>query len=106
MRFETSTGAQTRSAPAPRADTLRQAAVHEPELERKGRRLGRPGWWFLAIAIPIAIPGALLVALANSWAWALGIVLCVLAGPPAVVGLSLLLTSLVSRWAARHRPFA
>jgi hypothetical protein len=80
--------------------------VKEPELERQGRRLGRPGWWFLLLAVVIAIPGIVLVVFAHSWAMAIGIVLLVLAGAPAVVGLGLLLSSLVSRWSARHKSFA
>lgn len=81
-------------------------AVREPELERQGRRLGRPSWWFLALAALLAIPGILLVAFTSSWALALGIVLLALSGPPAVIGLGLLISSVVSRWAARHRSFA
>jgi hypothetical protein len=100
------TSPQTHQRSAPSADTLRQRGVREPALERKGRRLGRPAWWFLALAVPLLLPGALLVALANSWPWDLGIVLLALAGPFITVGFGLLLISAVSRWAARHRPFA
>jgi hypothetical protein len=81
-------------------------SVAEPELERQGRRLGRPGWWFLLLAVFIAVPGVVLIVLTHGWAHALGIVLVALAGPPAVVATALLPSSLVARWAARHRSFA
>jgi hypothetical protein len=81
-------------------------SVREPELERQGRRLGRPGWWFLLLAAVIAVPGVVLIILTHGWAHAIGVVLLVLAGPPAVVATGLLLSSLVARWAARHRSFA
>jgi uncharacterized membrane protein len=80
--------------------------VHEPQLERQGRRLGRPAWWFFALAALLAVPGTLLIVLAHSWALALGAILLALAGPPALVGAGLLVSSVVSRWAARHRSFA
>jgi hypothetical protein len=64
--------------------------VPEPELERQGRRLGRPGWWWLLLAAVLAIPGIVLIVFANGWAFAIGIVLVALASPPAAVGLGLL----------------
>jgi uncharacterized membrane protein YdbT with pleckstrin-like domain len=82
------------------------ASVPELELERQGRRLGRPGWWFLFLAALIALPGVVLIILTQGWAHAIGVILVVLAGPPAVVATALLLSSLVARWAARHRSFA
>jgi hypothetical protein len=81
-------------------------SVLEPELERQGRRLGRPGWWFLLLAAVIAVPGVVLIIFTDGWAHAIGVVLVVLAGSPAVVAAALLLSSLVARWAARHRSFA
>lgn len=80
--------------------------VAEPELERQGRRLGRPARWFLALAALVAIPGVLLIVFTHGWSQALGIVLVVLSGPPGVVAVGLLLSSLVARWSARHRSFA
>lgn len=80
--------------------------VAEPELERSGRRLARPSGHFLAIAAAFAVCGVVLLIIGGSWVWVLGIVLVVLAGPPAVVGLGLLAASSVARWAARRRPFA
>lgn len=82
------------------------ASVPEPELDRQGRQLGRPGWWFLFLAAFIALPGVVLIIFTQGWARAIGIILVVLAGPPAVVAAALLLSSLVARWAARHRSFA
>jgi len=81
-------------------------SVPDPELERQGRRLGRPGWWFLALAAFIALPGVVLIIFTQGWAHTIGIVLVVLAGPPAIVAAGLLPASLVARWAARHRSFA
>jgi hypothetical protein len=40
-------------------------SVAEPELERQGRRLGRPGRWFLLLALFLALPGAVLIVLAH-----------------------------------------
>jgi hypothetical protein len=84
----------------------RTNAVKEPALEREGRRLGRSGGWFLALAILIAIPGVLLVVLGRSAVAGAGIVVLALAAAPAVVGVGLLLSSAVARWSARHKLFA
>lgn len=81
-------------------------SVKDPELERQGRRLGRPGWWFLLVAVLLAVPGVLLTVFATSWGRSIGIVLLVLAGSVAVVAMGLLLPSLISRWSARHKSFA
>ena len=61
---------------------------------------------FLLIAAVLAVAGIVLLIVASGWLWAVGIVLVVLAGPPAVVGVSLLAVGGVSRWAARDKPFA
>jgi uncharacterized membrane protein YhhN len=81
-------------------------AVKEPQLERQGRRLGRPGGWFVAVGLIAAIPGAVLVAIDQGWTFVFGLALLALAGCPFVVGVALLAASAVSRWAARHRLFA
>jgi len=81
-------------------------AVAEPDLERMGRRLGRPGWWFVVLSAVLAVPGVVLVAFTHSWALALGVVILALAVGPALVGVALLLSSLVARWSARHKSFA
>ena len=80
--------------------------IAEPELERTGRRLKRPAGPFLAIAAVLVIVGVILLIVASGWAWALGIVLIVLALPLATVGGGLLSAAGVSRWAARRKPFA
>lgn len=80
--------------------------IAEPELERTGRRLERPAAPFLAAAAALAVVGVILLIVASGWAWALGIVLIVLALPLAMVGGGLLSAAGVSRWAARHKPFA
>lgn len=74
--------------------------------DRQGRRLMRPAPPFLLIASGLAVVGIILLILTSGWAWALGLVLVVLAGLPAVVGISLLAAGAVTRWAARDRPFA
>jgi hypothetical protein len=76
------------------------------ELDRQGRRLAAPSGPFLLIALLLAVVGVVLVIVGSSGLLALGIVLIVLAGPPAVVGISLLAAAAVSRWAARRHPFA
>jgi uncharacterized membrane protein YhaH (DUF805 family) len=81
----------------------RRESVVEPEFERKGRRLRRPGWWFLLLAALIALPGVVLIVFTDGWAQAIGIVLVLQIGPPAVIASALLIASLVARWAARHR---
>jgi hypothetical protein len=60
----------------------------------------------LVLAVLVAVPGVLLIVFTHGWAQALGIVLVALSGPPSVVAVGLLLSSLVARWSARHRPFA
>jgi len=80
--------------------------IREPQLERQGRRLGKPGGWFIAVALVAAIPGAVLVAIDQGWTFVFGLGLLALASCPLVVGVGLLLASVVSRWAARHRLFA
>lgn len=78
----------------------------EPGLERQSRRLGRPARWFLLIALALEVPGILLIALGSSWVFALGIALVALGIPFAAVGIGLLVSAGVGRWAAGHRPFA
>jgi hypothetical protein len=80
--------------------------VKEPELERHGRRLGKPGWWFLSISLVGVIPGIVLIITAHGWSFALGLALLALGSCPFAVGVALVLASAVPRWAARHRLFA
>jgi hypothetical protein len=80
--------------------------IPEPELERQGKRLARPAGGFVLIAVALFVPGLLLVILGSSWVYALGWVLIALSLPPATVALSALSSSVVARWAARHKSFA
>jgi uncharacterized membrane protein YhhN len=81
-------------------------SVKDPELERQGRRLGKPGWYLVAIGLLAAVPGAVLVAIDQGWTFVAGLALLALASCPFVVGIGLLLASAVPRWAARHKLFA
>ncbi len=80
--------------------------VREPQLERKGRRLGHSGWRFLLIGILVAIPGVVLVLIGRGWSVGVGLAVLAVAAAVGVVGVGLLVSSLVSRWSARHRLFA
>lgn len=80
--------------------------VADPELERQGKQLAAPVAGFVLTAIVLAVPGIVLLIVASSWAWALGLVLVVLAMPAAMVAVGALVSSAVARWAARHRLFA
>jgi hypothetical protein len=78
----------------------------DPELHRTGRKLAAPAGWFTGIGLLPLVAGLLLLFLASSWPWVLGIVLIALSVPILSIGISLLLGSGVARWAARHWPFA
>ncbi len=80
--------------------------VMEPRLERAGRRLGHSAAWFLLIALIPLVPGIVLLVIGTTWSIAFGVLGVVLACLPGSVGVGLLGSSLVSRWAARHRSFA
>jgi hypothetical protein len=80
--------------------------IADRELERQGRRLATPSIPFLLVALVLFVPGIVLVIVAGSWAWALGIVLVALSLPAATVAVAAVLSSAVARWAARHRSFA
>lgn len=84
----------------------RSVPVKEPQLERQGRRLARPSWRFLILAVVIALPGIVLVEIDNTWSLPFGIVLLLIASLPAGIGIALLVSGSVARWAARHRLFA
>src|ERR671936_2006278 len=76
------------------------------ELDRQGRRLGRPGWWLVLLAILLAAPGVLLLVVGSGSAHGVGIALVSLAGAPALAGVGLLLANAVAWWSARDKPFA
>jgi hypothetical protein len=80
--------------------------MYDPRLDRSERRLGRPAWMFLALAVVVAIPGVVLILAGNSWVRAIGIAVTAMACVPALVGIGLALGSLVAWWVAREKPFA
>jgi hypothetical protein len=80
--------------------------VPEPELERQGNRLEMTGARFVVLGLILAVPGVWLLVLGAGWVFALGLALIALALVPAVVAVACLLSGVVARWAARHRPFA
>jgi hypothetical protein len=86
--------------------TANHTPVREPELERQGRRMARPGLRLILAAVLIAIPGIVLVALDHGWSIGVGVALLLIASVPAAFGIALLLSSGVARWAARHKLFA
>ena len=83
-----------------------QAAVADRQLERQGRRFGHSAAWFLLIGIAIAIPGVVLIVLKHGWSIGVGIAVCLIASVPLTIGVGLLVSSVVSRWAARRKSFA
>jgi hypothetical protein len=90
-----------------RTGTVREAhAVKEPQLERQGRKLAPLAWRFLGLGLLVLIPGIVLVLIGNSWSLPFGIALILIASLPSAVGIALLSSSSVARWAARHRLFA
>jgi hypothetical protein len=80
--------------------------VREPSLERQGKRLSPPAWRLLGIGLLILIPGIILVVINNSWSLPFGLALILIACIPGAVGVALLTSSSVARWAARHKLFA
>jgi hypothetical protein len=82
------------------------STVPEPELERQGRRFGPIAGRFILIGLVLGVPGVLMFILGHAWLAAIGIALAAVAAPPAMVGIALLLTAVVARWTARHRPLA
>ena len=78
----------------------------DPELDRAGRRLSGSGWPLLVIGALLAVPGVVLAVVGSGAVAGVGVGLLSLAVAVAIVGLALVLSGLVSWWAARHRPFA
>lgn len=93
------------SAPSVRLAEMPDQQV-DRELDRQGRRLGRPGRWLILLAVLLAAPGLLLLVVGSGATHGVGIVLVSLAGAPALVGLGLLLANAVAWWSARDKPFA
>jgi hypothetical protein len=82
------------------------AAVADRELERHGRRMGYSASRFLLVGVVIAIPGIVLLLIDHGWSVGVGIAVLLIACIPLVVGIGLLVSSAVSRWAARRKLFA
>jgi hypothetical protein len=84
--------------------------VHEPQLERQGRRLTGSGGRWLALGALLAIPGIVLIVAGLvagiRWMWPVGIAAVLIASGPLVVGFSLVSGGAVSRWASRRKLFA
>lgn len=100
--------ASTNQAPSPgrTGHDPDPAAVADRELERQGRGLGRSASWFLLVGIAIAMPGVVLIVLNHGWSVGVGIAVCLIASVSLVIGVGLLVSGLVSRWAARRKSFA
>jgi hypothetical protein len=78
-------------------------SVKDIELERQGKRIGRPALRFLLAALIIAIPGVIVLLIGPL---GIGAAILLLACLPAMVGIALLVSSGFARWAARHKLFA
>ena len=68
--------------------------------------MGRPGIRFVIVGLVLAIPGVILVALDHAWSIGFGAAILLLASIPVAFGIALLVSSGVTRWAARHNLFA
>jgi len=83
---------------------MKRFNIKDRELERQGERMAAPARGFLLVAAVMAVPGLFFVV--TDLAQTLGIVMLVFASLPGVVGVALLLSASVARWAARHKLFA
>jgi hypothetical protein len=81
-------------------------SVRDRELERQGRRIGHPALRFLLIGALLAIPGIVLIVIGHGWSVGVGIAVLLVATGPLVIGVGLLSSAAVTRWAARHKLFA
>ena len=80
--------------------------VEDPRLERQGRRMTGAAVRFLLVALVLLIPGIVFVVVESAGLLGLGIALIFLACCPGAIGLGLLFSASVARWAARHKLFA
>jgi hypothetical protein len=81
-------------------------AVQDRELERQGRRMVDPALRCFLIASEVAIAGIVLILIGTGWSVGVGIAVLLIASVPAIVGIGLLTSGAVARWAARHKLFA
>lgn len=65
-----------------------------------------PALRLLLVGVIVAIPGIILVIVAQHALLGLGIALILLGSGPIGIGLAMLCSASVARWAARHRLFA
>jgi hypothetical protein len=86
--------------------TFERSPVEDRQLDRQGRRLRRFGGRILGLGLILAIPGIILVIIGHGWSVGFGIAVLLIASIPGVVGLGLVVSSVVARWAARHKLFA
>jgi hypothetical protein len=63
----------------------------------------RPAWLFLALAVVVAIPGIVLIALGGAWARPIGIAVAAMACVPALIAFGLALGGLAAWWVARGK---
>jgi hypothetical protein len=80
--------------------------VRDSALERQGRRMTAPALRVMLTGVLILIPGIVLVVVGETWVLGLGIALIFIGAGPIGIGLALLTSASVARWAARHRLFA
>lgn len=83
-----------------------QDSVADTQLERQGRRMAGPGGRLVLAGVPLGIVGIVLIVLGHGWSVGVGIALLLIGSVPATWGGVLLVTSAVTRWSARHKPFA
>ena len=81
-------------------------SVQDRTLERQGRRLVSPAMRLALLGAIVAVPGVVLVIVAQHALLGLGIALILIGSGPIGIGLAMLCSATVARWAARHRLFA
>jgi hypothetical protein len=80
--------------------------VHDPVLERQGKRMIGPAIRFIAIAAVLAVAGIVLIVIGHGWSVGVGIAVLLLASVPGTIGFGLFTGGAIARWAARHNLFA
>ena len=75
-------------------------------LERTAEKQNTTGWRFLALGGILFALGVILVVVGDDLADFFGIALAALSAPPTLLGLGLVLSGLVGKRSAQHKPFA
>ena len=75
-------------------------------LERTAEKQNTTGWRFLLLGGILFALGLLVVSLGEHVANFVGVALAALAAPPTLLGLGLVLSGLVGKRSAQHKPFA